>query len=46
MHQVATKNKPAAHAFSGQLTLTQAQVQVAQAQAVQAAQQHQLYLHV
>ena len=36
-HQVVTQNKPAAHAFTGQVTLTQAQVQVAQAQAAHAA---------
>ena len=46
MHQVATKTKPAAHAFSGQVApLTQAQLQQAQVQqAQQQQQQHALYL--
>ena len=48
MHQVATKTKPAAHAFSGQVApLTQAQLQQAQVQAAQQQQQqqqHALYL--
>ena len=46
MHQVATKTKPAAHAFTGQVApLTQAQLQQAQVQQVQQQQQQQaLYL--
>ena len=46
MHQVATKTKPAAHAFNGQVApLTQAQLQQAQVQQVQQQQQQQaLYL--